>query len=569
MVKESIDEIKECLLSDHNFALEAGAGAGKTHALMQCIDFLQSDFINVSGYNSMILCITYTNVAKDEILGRLRSHDNIVVNTLHEFLWDFIKNYQIELKKAVMQMINKEKEKLQLEIDKAQKLIDKPRKDTKIEDKKKIITNNAERLTKFNNPKIENICYKNYRAIYRGVISHDDIINIAINFLQNEVFSKIFINSFTHIFIDEFQDTKQEILLQIMKSVKYGKIGRHITIGLFGDEMQRIYSNVPLSIDYGAFDIRQIPKLENYRSCEEIIKANNCLRGDKLIQEYKNPNIKFEKLLFVYNLSSDKYLKGCTDINYEKYKRLFLSHKHIAEEVGFSSISNVFSDEYGRHSNDKLLKLEDPFIDIILKKIVAPLYEFKKENAVAIISNYNKAFFSMFDLSELKNKISEQLGRGKTLNDIIDFYDKEDIRKNTDIEKIIKNYKEHNRYEFIENLLRIEIKEYIKLYKQINNETDLDTLHGVKGAEFHNVMVNIMEGQPWTQYNFDTLFTVGRDGSSSVNNAHKLFYVACTRAKEALVINYISNTYDEENVNLLLKNIQYLFQNLIEVVVKT
>ena len=470
MDQEVIQTIFKCFNDNQNFVLEAGAGAGKTHALMESIEYLQHNFYKVTAIQPNILCITYTNVAKDEINSRILTHKNICVNTMHEFLWDFMNQFQNELINFVLEMIEADKLQLNTDIDKAQKLIDKPRKNTNIEDKKAIIIKNTERLKKYENVSITKISYESYRALYKGVISHDDLLALAIKCLENSVFANIFTNTFTHILIDEFQDTDGNILTKLLDIVKSKKEkeDNYLVIGLFGDEMQRIYSNSPLTIDYNKNNFLSIPKLENYRTCEKIIIANNVLRGDGLEQKHKNPEVKFNKLQFVYNLSSDTYLKNYDQIDISEYKRLFLSHRQIAAEIGFDGISSIFSMEYGRYSNDKLLKMEDSFISAILTNIVKLLYEYQSNNFELIIKKIGLNSFDQLQFGVLFSNIDELLKCNATLERVINALVESHIQINQKkIEEIISNYKERDKEKFINDLFCIEINQYINLFKQI------------------------------------------------------------------------------------------------------
>jgi DNA helicase II / ATP-dependent DNA helicase PcrA len=287
MAREVNDRIIECINENRSFVLEAGAGAGKTHTLMQTIDYIQNDFINKGIDRPNILCITYTNVAKNEIRERIKSLQGITINTMHEFLWAFMKQFQVELKKAIIDIIEEERNKIKEDIKKAEKLIEKPRKNTNVEEKKQDVYDKKVKLEKYTTINLTNIRYEGYRALYKGVISHKDIIDISIRFFKNKNFTKIFTNTYTHIFIDEFQDTDKGILSQLLDSLKAYKDDNYLVVGLFGDRMQQIYSSNPLDIDYIEYQYEVIPKLENYRSCQEIILANNILRNDGLHQEHK------------------------------------------------------------------------------------------------------------------------------------------------------------------------------------------------------------------------------------------------------------------------------------------
>ena len=95
---EAIDQIKEKITAKRSFVLEAGAGAGKTYALIQTINYLIETKSKVLSLNNqMIVCITYTNVAKNEIIDRLENNPLVLVSTIHEFLWDCIKLFNKQL----------------------------------------------------------------------------------------------------------------------------------------------------------------------------------------------------------------------------------------------------------------------------------------------------------------------------------------------------------------------------------------------------------------------------------------------------------------------------------------
>jgi len=97
---EVIDQIKTHINSKQSFVLEAGAGAGKTYTLIQSINFLLLTIGSELQYSGkQIVCITYTNVAKNEIIERLENNPLVVVATIHEFLWDTIKPFQEQLLK--------------------------------------------------------------------------------------------------------------------------------------------------------------------------------------------------------------------------------------------------------------------------------------------------------------------------------------------------------------------------------------------------------------------------------------------------------------------------------------
>ena len=104
MALEIIDKIKDQILAGNNFLVSGGAGSGKTYSLMEVIDLIYK--LNPL---STIACITFTNVATNEIKDRAK-HNNLEVSTIHDFLWNSIKNYQNDLKKSLIDLIKKENE---------------------------------------------------------------------------------------------------------------------------------------------------------------------------------------------------------------------------------------------------------------------------------------------------------------------------------------------------------------------------------------------------------------------------------------------------------------------------
>lgn len=84
MVKEvdELEEIKKCIENNRNFLLSGGAGSGKTYSLVQTINLIKEKYINKT-----IACITYTNVAVNEIKERVINNKDFVVSTIHDFLW--------------------------------------------------------------------------------------------------------------------------------------------------------------------------------------------------------------------------------------------------------------------------------------------------------------------------------------------------------------------------------------------------------------------------------------------------------------------------------------------------
>lgn len=566
MVNEVIEKINDKINENCNFLLDAGAGSGKTYTLIETI----KNILNIkSKKNQKILCITFTNIAKEEIIKRISSLKNaekILINTIHDFFWSFINQFQIELRKQVKILSEEYIDKLNNEIKEAKRKLDNPKHNTNIEKQKQLIQNNTVRLSKYEGidySKLK-IKYLNYRALYRGIISHDDILKITKVFIENDFFFNLFAEVYPFVLIDEYQDTDSGILeILINKSYDF-KVHRKtkFILGLFGDSMQQIYENNNCIVDFEEPKIYKIYKLDNFRTCEEIVLTNNILRGDNLVQncEIQNPKVEFKKLEFIYNTNEDKDLKKyfSKDDSFNNYYRLHLSNRCIAEEVGFPTISMVFSKRYNKDSNEKLLKMEDPLIYYIQKNVTILVNEFRSGNYRNIIRKLK--YDTLLELENISIDIKEILMNDElSIKELIEKFLELNIIKNTDITNLLDSYDGESDSEFVENLTKIKLSEFISLSTQVSGNTMLRTMHGVKGDEFENVIVNLVKDQPWNKYNFDNLIRFNNNSLGVSFQSRKLLYVACTRAKKSLIINYIvpSNEINtnQEEIRIKIKEI--------------
>lgn len=107
MAEIAQQKVNHCLSEKKSFILEAGAGAGKTYALIESIQFLIKQYEKEYKRNGKkIACITYTNRAKENIEKQIRYNTIISVDTIHGFFWSVIKQFQKELKKCVIESEN-------------------------------------------------------------------------------------------------------------------------------------------------------------------------------------------------------------------------------------------------------------------------------------------------------------------------------------------------------------------------------------------------------------------------------------------------------------------------------
>ncbi len=190
-INKALEEIKDCIEKKENFCLDAGAGSGKTHTLVSTINYLK-----ITKPESKIICITYTNNAKNEIVSRLSDVNNVFVSTIHEFIWKNICKFQaslrVEVNKCIIEKISKYK-----------------------------IENNETKVEKYKNADLTlPISYRDYESLINGIISHDTLLNIFNSFLSNEQYCNILFSSIDYIFVDEYQDTHKIIFYEFLKKLQ-------------------------------------------------------------------------------------------------------------------------------------------------------------------------------------------------------------------------------------------------------------------------------------------------------------------------------------------------------------
>jgi DNA helicase II / ATP-dependent DNA helicase PcrA len=92
---------------------------------------------------------------------------------------------------------------------------------------------------------------------------------------------------------------------------------------------------------------------------------------------------------------------------------------------------------------------------------------------------------------------------------------------------------------FYEDLFKLPYKQVAAFVDFFLRHTPFATKHGVKGAEFDEVIVVLDDkGARWTQYSFDKYLSMEdlNDKSERWKRTRNLFYVCCSRPKKRLAI---------------------------------
>ena len=100
--QRALDEVFRCIREKRSFRLEAGAGAGKTYSLVRALKLIiEENGAEFVRHNQRVACITYTNVATNEITKRTDGHPAVQASTIHSFCWELCKSFQAMLRAEV------------------------------------------------------------------------------------------------------------------------------------------------------------------------------------------------------------------------------------------------------------------------------------------------------------------------------------------------------------------------------------------------------------------------------------------------------------------------------------
>ena len=245
--QEAIAKVYECLDANRSFRMEAGAGAGKTYSLVEALKHLiRERGRSLLRRDQKVACITYTNVARDEIESRIDGHPAAVVSTIHSFCWSLIKDFQPFLRDT-LPSVGKWAERLR---------------DAEVED-----------------VSTRTVVYDlGYPSVSEDEVAlgHDDVIKLASALIAHPKAQLVFTSRFPILLIDEYQDTNKDFA-SALKEHLLGLDGGPL-IGLFGDHWQKIYADGCGPIEHESLE--SIGKGANFRSAPAIVDVLNRIRPE-------------------------------------------------------------------------------------------------------------------------------------------------------------------------------------------------------------------------------------------------------------------------------------------------
>lgn len=563
-----------------SFFLYAGAGSGKTYALVELLKYIkavQKTSLELS--HQKVAVITYTNAATDEIKRRIGFDTLFDISTIHSFVWEMIHPYQEDIKKLLTVHLH---DKLEDYEQKQQKMKDRQCK-TYV-DRQGKIDKYRERLETVNHVTIFKY-NPNGDNVDSDSLNHSDVIEIGAELFARPLLQRIMVQRYPYIMIDESQDTRKEIMLAMLEMAKNYQ-GR-LTMGLFGDVKQRIYlDGVPDIENHIPTEWGKPVLSNNYRSASRIVRLTNLIAKEMQTEEKSKQFSQGNVGAGYVRLYAVQYTDGLDREKTEKeiledmadetgddkwkdameVKTLILEHRMAAVRLGFEDLYDKFYN-VGRYSEDFLkgetadmrvfMEIIFPIMESYAKGDKERVFEIVQDNCIMLSK---KIALSVQQIKEVSAKVKAIIATC-TANDCT-------------IEQAVKCVVDANLFkispmlaalvkkgvdvDFTESQMRalaawkgakgLLLSQFFHYFEYVTERSRFATHQGVKGLEFDRVMA-IYDDSSARGKIFSYEKSLGasalseadlkniREGKeTSVERTMRLLYVTCSRAKESLAI---------------------------------
>ena len=404
--------INRCLDNFESFCFDAGAGAGKTYALQKSIEhILKTKGKALKQNNQKILCITYTNAAKDEILDRLGKNSSVIISTIHEFLWGFIAIQQellmIEHERKIKGELNKIEQKINSNaLSSSVTLADFQ---AAISDEKflevfyntpsspaekfksmikeyneyfspylsnvktfsslvKIVIKKyklEQTLKQIEDKKSKQIIYnpiQNQDKLEKYVISHDTLLLYSKNIITGQnILKRLFSDRYPYVLVDEYQDTDKKVI-DIIDSIRtYASSKKKFMVSFFGDSLQNIYET----------GVGILPKKNEYQIIEKKFNRRSSKKIVELIEKIRNDNFGQQSIYTDFDNGSYKFYVANDNFDLDIFLQknnltnntacLLMKNDDITKARGFDKILTVLK-SFPRFSGKNYENMTNEFL---------------------------------------------------------------------------------------------------------------------------------------------------------------------------------------------------------------
>ena len=553
------DRIFKTIQDGSNFIFEAGPGSGKTTTLIRTLhQILMAPDGIIDPTSQKIACITFTNVAANEIKERLgRNLDSIHVSTIHSFLWQLISSFQNELRQALVTFNDR------------------------------LDPSNKRYIPNLNLDSRDIEYVDHYADLSKGEISHDDVLKIAFHMFEEYSTLRHLIKcQYPVILLDEYQDTQEIVIDTLSRLIKedpqtsFGKI--NFTVGLFGDSMQSIYDTGAGHVDPRRLNAITITKEDNYRSTPNIVRVINKVRAKSkeatyVEQQVQRPDLPQRSICSLFYTTNDNALTlssldaiACHFdwLLGEDTKVLELSHSAISRTANWNNLQKAYTYR-GRDGFDRLRVGDDTysstfsFISRLYKAWAShngyetlQLLRFESPGYIRdrnIVASAQDMIHWTSILNEFVRRCDSDNVEESSISAILGFVYDEDVQLCRRIDRIARfesyydlddSKRMDNRRKFLTALTETHFSELLHFHDYLNQATPFSTQHGTKGTEYDNVILLIDDTTWKNKYSFSTVFGASDSRADRVQRTLNLFYVSISRARNNLIVVYKNPTTD-------------------------
>lgn len=599
-----------------HFVMIAGAGSGKTTSLVKALAYIeQTQGKALRRKGQKIACITFTEVAVNEIRGDVGTSPLHHVSTIHSFLWEIIKPFQKDLREWVRAHITRKVEENQDKIDNSR--TQQKTKDRAAEE----IARYQYQLAQIDN--VKNFRYGTGSDYANGVLGHSDILKIGPCLIREQpLMRSIIARRYPVIFVDESQDTNPDFVDALLMVSNENKNG--CCVGFFGDPVQKIYMQgaglIPVEKGWHIFK-----KPENFRCSQSVLRVINRIRAEDdgleqirgRYEHHSGTDVLVEGSARVLIMPDDdqrqerldaarEWLAGqdndeswLADEDEDTLRMLVLVHRAAAIRLGFPNLYAALNDKSTESLSSGVVDgtawVLRPFTTFILPLLLA--------------HQENRSFDIMRLLRKLCPKVHEDALAGVNTSVVLNSLQEDIVTLNDmlngvgnsrigDVVTFVRDkslFDLEQRYlhlvdDFAETDLVLEpapanaalrfmqchAKELWGYRRYIEKLSPFATQQGIKGSEFDKVIVVVddkerqLPGYSYGKYfGLTPLSDRDRENIASGNDSviartRRLFYVCCSRALSDLAIAVFADDpeqmkqailkrgfFDPENIHLL------------------
>ena len=574
-----------------SFFLYAGAGTGKTRAVIEAMEIFRTRYgtqFRQSGQK--VAVITYTNAACDEIRRRIDFDPIFVVSTIHSFAWEQIRTYHKDISAWLHLSLSNEITKLR-EKQVSGRMESKAalEREVQIESKQKRLQH-LDFIKQFTyNPNGENVG--------KNSLNHAEVIAISAAFLTDKpLMRQILVRKCPVLLIDESQDTQKDLI-----DAFFALQAEHpdqFSLCLFGDTMQRIYADGKVGLEQAVPADWEKPAIAvNHRCPKRIVTLLNQIRSEAdgarqepgqdaqegvvrlfLINDFEGkdkPKVEAEAARIMAEVTSDDEWMSAQAV-----KVLTLEHHMAARRGGFDRFfESLYSiDKFKTGLLDgtlngvaffaqqvlplvQAMRSEDRFAVAHVVKDYSPIMSPERlSGSTTSLEEIRKAGRSVESMFSLWND-----GADPILLDILEVVDHEGLFGIPDVfapilsdsdgqgEKVksVPADAEDDRNPEVDawrEALAVPFSQFEAYAEYISDRSPFGTHQGIKGLQFPRVMVILDDNEArGFMFSYEKLFGAKaptntdeknrREGKdTSVDRTRRLFYVTCSRAQRSLAV---------------------------------